>query len=162
MYTLKLDASWRPIEVIDAYRAFNMTYSGRAKAVEVYDHGPTELFQFPSVIVLKSYISKRSFNLSCTRRNVIWRDKYTCQYCLKRFKFSQLTMDHVIPKSKGGKKIWTNITTSCLECNNKKGSQTPDECGMHPATKPVKPVVKLLDFHREIKNIPLQWEPFLN
>jgi len=148
--------------VIDAYKGFNMAYSGRAKAVEVYDHGPTSTHQFPSVIVLKSYISKRNFSLPCTRRNVIWRDKYTCQYCLKRLRFSSLTMDHVVPKSRGGKKIWTNITTSCIDCNNRKGSKTPEECGMYPKTKPNMPVVRLLDIHREIKNIPIQWEPFLN
>ena len=72
MYTLKLDAAWRPIEVIDAYRGFNMAYSGRASVVEHHDDGPSPKHQFPSVIVLKTHISRRKFNLSCTRKNVFY------------------------------------------------------------------------------------------
>tara|TARA_R110000824_G_scaffold177897_2_gene357410 strand:- start:1046 stop:1543 length:498 start_codon:yes stop_codon:yes gene_type:complete len=160
LYTLKLDASWRPIEVVDAYRGFNMAYSGRASVVEHHDEGPNHLYQFPSVIVLKSYISKRKFHLSCIRKNVFWRDGYTCQYCGSKFKNSELSLDHVKPKSRGGKKIWSNIVTACHRCNNKKSNKTLDEANMKPINKPACPSVSLLEFYREI-SVPLKWAPFL-
>ena len=81
LYSLKLDASWRPIEIIDSFKAFGMCRSGRANVVEDYNvkaHGST---MFPAVIVLKSYVRKHEFVLKCNRGNVYNRDKYTCQYC---------------------------------------------------------------------------------
>jgi len=160
LYTLKLDATWRPIEVIDAYRGFNMAYSGRASVVEHHDDGPSPKHQFPSVIVLKKHISKRKFYLSCTRKNVFWRDGYICQYCGGKFKNSELSLDHVMPKSRGGKKIWSNIVTSCHRCNNKKRDRTPEEANMIPINAPACPSVSLMDFYREI-SVPLKWVPFL-
>ena len=113
-YTLKLDASWRPIEIIDGFKGFNMCFTGRANVVLKYDDG-----FFPAVIVLKSYVRKKFMSYACNRKNVVWRDKNICQYCGGRFPFSELTMDHVTPKSRGGDKSWTNIVACCKRCNNK-------------------------------------------
>ena len=108
-YSLKLDAAWQPLEIITAYKAFNMCYSGRAKIVSSY---PQSNLLIPSVIVLHHYIRRFPFRLSCNRKNVFWRDNYQCQYCCRTFKFNELTMDHVVPKSRGGEKSWENIVTS--------------------------------------------------
>jgi len=124
-YTLKLDAAWRPIEIIDGFKGFNMCYTGRANVVLNYSDD-----FFPAVIVLKNYIRKDFMTYSCNRKNVIWRDKNTCQYCAKRFSYNELTMDHIIPKSRGGDKSWTNIVASCRKCNSAKGNKTPQEARM--------------------------------
>mgnify|MGYP003114277355 CR=1 FL=1 len=156
-YSLKLDAAWQPLEIITTYKAFNMCYSGRAKIVSHY--GEHNSHKIPSVIVLESYIRKFPFTLTCNRKNVFWRDKYICQYCGNKFAFKDLTMDHVMPKSKGGLKSWRNIVTSCRWCNSKKRNRTPKEANMPLITRPNPPRVTLLDLHRNIL-IPDQWKIF--
>ena len=148
-YSLKLDAAWQPLEIISTYRAFNMCYSGRAKIVS---SSIIDGHEIPSVIVLHNYIRKFPFKLSCNRRNVFWRDNNQCQYCAKVFKFDDLTMDHVNPKSKGGDKSWENIVTSCKSCNSKKRDRTPKEAQMPLIRRPHSPRVNLLDLNR---NIPI-------
>jgi 5-methylcytosine-specific restriction endonuclease McrA len=160
LYTLKLDASWRPIEIVDAYKGFNLAYSGRAKVVEHHSHHITETAQFPSVIVLKSYISNRKLHLSCNRRNVAYRYKYECQYCGLKFKFSELTMDHVVPRSKGGDSSWKNIVIACKKCNSRKGNRTPEEAKMPLINEPSAPKVTIRDFYRSIR-FPISWFNFL-
>ena len=159
-YTLKLDASYRPIEVISAYKAFCMVYSGRARLLEGYDTGPIKQAAYPSVIVLKSYISKRRFSMVCNRKNVIWRDKNTCQYCGGVFLFRDLTIDHVVPKSKGGIITWTNVVASCKRCNGRKGHKTIEEFGKKPLTNPKIPVITIRDYYRSIK-FPKQWDKYI-
>ena len=156
-YTLKLDASWQPLEIINTYKAFNMCYSGRAKVVSSY--GYYDSHEIPAVIVLHNYVRKFPFTLTCNRKNVFWRDNYTCQYCGNRFAFKDLTMDHVNPKSKGGDKDWGNIVTSCSRCNCVKRNRTPKEAGMPLISRPNSPRVDLLDLHRNII-VPEQWKIF--
>jgi 5-methylcytosine-specific restriction endonuclease McrA len=161
LYSLKLDAAWRPIEVIDCFKAFSMCRSGRANVVEDYNvkaHGST---MFPAVIVLKSYVRKHEFLLSCTRRNVYNRDNYTCQYCsMKAISKFDLTLDHVLPKSRGGPKTWENIVSSCHKCNTKKGARTPKEAGMKLLKEPKRPRATFIDFYT-IKHVPKQWSPYI-
>lgn len=160
LMTLKLDAAWKAIEVIPAEKAFSMVYSGRAQAVEEYSHGPCARFLFPSVIVLKNYIRKKYISLSPTRKNIYWRDKYTCQYCAKKFTYKNLTLDHVIPKSRGGGKGWLNIVSACNCCNQKKGNKTPTEAGMELINIPYTPKMSILDMHHKL-DIPEEWYNFV-
>ena len=155
-YSLKLDAAWQPLEIISTYKAFNMCYSGRANIVSSFKF---DGYMIPSVVVLHSYIRKFPFRLSCNRKNVFWRDNFQCQYCGKTFKFDELTMDHVVPKSKGGAKTWENIVTSCYEFNSKKRNTTPKEAQMPLIKRPHSPRVNLLDLNR---NIPIHkdWRIF--
>ena len=157
-HTLKLDASWRPIEVIDSFKAFNMCYSGRAEVVREYED--EDLYPFPAVIVLKKYISTRRINLHCNRKNVAWRDNNTCQYCAKRFKFKDLTMDHIIPKSRGGKKTWMNIVMACKKCNSVKNNRTPKEASMPLTKQPHIPEGNIFSYFRGL-TVPPEWEDFI-
>ena len=154
-YTLKLDAAWRPIEIIDSFKGFNMCYGGRANVVLNYPDG-----FFPAVIVLKSYIRKDFMSYSCNRKNVVWRDRYTCQYCAKKFSFVELTMDHIIPKSRGGDKSWSNIVASCKKCNSNKGNRTPEEAKMPLIKKPTVPRWSIHVLLRD-KKIPQEWKDFI-
>ena len=158
--TLKLDASWRPIEIIPAEKGFSMVYSGRAQSVENYSHGPCARFLFPSVIVLKKYIQKKTITMSPTRKNIYWRDKYVCQYCADKFKYKDLSLDHVIPKSRGGGRGWLNLVTCCHGCNQKKGNKTPLEASMKLIKEPSVPNATIIDFYHHIE-VPKKWLNFI-
>jgi hypothetical protein len=154
-YTLKLDAAWKPIDIVDGFKGFNMCFTGRANMVLNYSDG-----FFPAVIVLRDYIRKDFTSYSCNRKNVIWRDKYVCQYCGNKFQYHELTMDHIIPKSRGGDKSWTNIVASCKGCNSKKGNKTPKEARMPLIKKPTIPRWSIHVLLRD-KEIPNEWKDFI-
>ena len=159
-YTLKLDAAWQPLEIIDSLKGFSMVYSGRARIVENYSQQFNALFYYPSVIVLNTYIRKTPVFLTPTRMNIYWRDSYKCQYCHNKFHQSKLTLDHVIPKSRGGLKSWENLVTCCERCNQKKGNKTPSEASMKLFRVPTKPTFSVLRTKPHLK-IPLSWKKFI-
>ena len=144
---LKLDSAYRPIEIIDAIEALVMCIIGKAIPVETYEkkiNSPTKAFDLPAVIVLKSVVKFRFTTVACNRQNIVWRDNNQCQYCANYFPLDKLTMDHVIPKSRGGKNTWENLVAACKKCNQKKGSRTPKESGMIPLKKPIRPKANIL------------------
>jgi|TARA_R110002096_G_scaffold143116_2_gene298740 5-methylcytosine-specific restriction endonuclease McrA len=156
MKTLKLDATYRPVAVVDCIEALVLCIVGKATAVEEYEqriYSPSVSFKIPSVIVLKNIVKYFSNGFTPNRPNVIWRDNNTCQYCNKKFLSSDLTLDHVMPKSRGGENIWTNLVASCKKCNQKKGNKTPEEADMKLIKKPVKPSNSILRHTSEIDPI---------
>ena len=92
--------------------------------------------------------------------NIYWRDDYRCQYCHEKFPQAKLTLDHVIPKSRGGGKSWENIVACCGRCNQKKGSKTPSEASMRLFKVPIKPNFSVLRTRPHLK-IPLSWKKFI-
>ncbi len=158
--TLTLDAAWQPISIIPAYKGFSMVYSERAQAVETYSIMPCALFYYPSVIVCKKYIRRKPIPLSPTRANIYWRDDLTCQYCGKKDYYRKMTLDHVIPKSRGGPKTWLNLVTSCASCNQRKGDKTPPEASMELLREPHVPSFDVTRAFR-IDNVPESWNKFL-
>jgi len=167
LFTLKLDAAWQPIEIIDAYKGFSLVFSGRARVVESYSHQACALFSFPSVIVLNDYVRRKGIKVPPSRNTVFFRDTYNCQYCGGKFLKQQLTLDHVIPKSRGGDKSWENLVACCVPCNQKKGNKTPSEASMSLSSHPKEPswmlwssVEWMLRKHGT-KKIPDSWEKFL-
>lgn len=142
MKTLKLDLTYRPVGVIDCLEALVLCIVGKATAVEEYDeevNSPSLSFKIPSVIVLKNVVKFMNQGLRPTRSNIIWRDHNKCQYCTCDFTTSELTLDHVIPRSRGGKNTWTNLVACCKKCNQAKRDRTPEEAGMELLRKPLKP-----------------------
>jgi 5-methylcytosine-specific restriction endonuclease McrA len=107
---------------------------------------PTQEIRLPSVLVLKEFVHTAR-PPAFTRFNVFLRDQWTCQYCGDQFRTHELTFDHVIPRSRGGKTSWGNIVTACQECNLQKGSQLPHDCGMFPLNEPHQPSVFTLQDH---------------
>jgi 5-methylcytosine-specific restriction endonuclease McrA len=163
MMALKLDASYRPIEVIDALEALVMCIIGKATPVETYDkkiNSTSKAFELPAVIVLKTVVKFRFTTVACNRTNIIWRDGNQCQYCANFFPDDKLTMDHVIPKSRGGDNTWENLVAACMKCNQKKGSRTTHESGMHPLRKPVRPKANVLRTVRK-GQISELWKDYL-
>ena len=105
----------------------------------------------PKVIRLLDY-SKNSFKLRLTRKNILLRDDYTCQFCTNKFKTEELTLDHIIPKSKGGKNTWTNLVCACVDCNRKKSDKSLKDSGMKLLKNPTKPSQYLI-FKKHLKYI---------
>lgn len=93
----------------------------------------------PDIIVLANYSKLPRKEVTFSRRNVFLRDDFTCQYCRKRFIESELNLDHVIPRQKGGATTWENIVTSCIKCNTRKANKMPAEANMHPLQRPAAP-----------------------
>ena len=140
--TLLLDSSFYPLQMIDWKRALCLFFTERAEVVE--HHSDVEIrsthdsFKLPKVMRLFTKVGNIN-SVKFNRLNVFYRDSFTCQYCNTKFKPHELTLDHVIPKSKGGKSSWENIVCACAPCNNKKADYLMDECGMKPIKKPKEP-----------------------
>jgi 5-methylcytosine-specific restriction endonuclease McrA len=99
-------------------------------------HTPRMILMIPEVVRLLSYARVPKRDVKFNRKNILARDGYRCQYCGKRFAASDLSIDHVVPKSRGGKSIWTNVAASCGRCNTRKGDRMPEEAGMRLQHKP--------------------------
>lgn len=133
--------SYFPLSVWSWQDTVRAIFLDRVAVVSHYDryiHSPGMEFQLPSVVALKEYIPQNR-RPPFTRFNLFLRDRFACQYCHGPFPAQELTFDHLVPRSRGGKTCWTNIVTACNRCNLRKGNRLPKECGMHPASKPVVP-----------------------
>jgi len=130
---LVLNASYEPINICAARRALVLVLKGLASA-EAHApgqfHSQRQTVPLPSVIRLLEYRRIPHQTRALSRKNILMRDRYTCQYCQKVLNTGDLTLDHVIPRSRGGETTWENLVACCNPCNNKKGNRTPDEAGM--------------------------------
>ena len=117
--------------------------------------------QVPRVIRLLKYDRVPRNSVKFTRRNVFLRDDYTCQYCHKRFTVSNLSLDHVVPRSQSGKSTWDNIVTACLTCNVKKGGRTPEQARMFLKRQPSKPRQNPVLAHQMKSPVYECWRSFL-
>ena len=141
--TLVLNADFAPLQLVPLsliswQDAISLIYQGKARAVDNYEnewvHSPSIAYQVPSVIVLLGY-KKISHKPKYSKFNIKLRDEFTCQYCNKIKSPKSLTIDHVKPKSKGGKTTWTNIVSACKPCNQLK----KDHIHIRPKTNPYVP-----------------------
>jgi len=132
------------MQLISWQRALCLVLSEKAEVVANYDtvvRSVTRSVRLPSVVRLIRYVrvvSRLGF-VRCTRKNVLLRDGYQCQYCGVKCRPGAISIDHVMPRSRGGKTVWHNIVAACHACNRKKGSKTPEEAGMlllRPARRP--------------------------
>lgn len=136
---LVLNASYEPINVCAARRAIVLIIKGVAAVEELtslFVHSAVTAVPLPSVIRLLEYRRIPHQTRPLSRKNILMRDRYTCQYCLTTLPSSELTLDHVIPRSRAGETAWENLVTCCHPCNNRKGNRTPDEAGMRLARLP--------------------------
>ncbi len=152
--------AYEAIGLTSIRRAIVLVIKGKAESVVDRDRkirSESLEISVPSIVRLKYYIRPIYKSTYPTRRNILIRDRYTCQYCGSD---KDLTVDHVIPKVKGGKDTWENMVCACKKCNNKKGNLTPEEAGMKLLSKPRKPsYVELLILSK--KNVPEEWMDYL-
>jgi 5-methylcytosine-specific restriction endonuclease McrA len=159
---LVLNATFEPINVCTVRRAIVLLLKARAEVLEqgaATLHSERSQFARPTVIRLTNYVRvpRDAHRRKITRRAVFARDEWTCQYCGAR---SNLTVDHVIPRSKGGPSSWENIVASCAPCNRRKGDRTPAQANMHPHHIPRQPRAEIF-IHVSSPTIPSAWRAYL-
>ena len=179
---LVLNKSYFPVHIISVRRAFCMLYQGVAKVVndqyETFDFASwselsvmknedyvglvNKVIKVPRVIVLIAYDRVPRRRVRFNRMNIYARDRNTCQYCGLTLSRRELNIDHVVPRSRGGKSVWENVVCSCLECNRRKGGRTPKEAGLNLIKPPHRPnwtphMVPSIDRLRYE-----EWKPFIN
>jgi len=183
---LVLNKRWLPLRTVTVQEAIGLVAKGSAFILEPETYAQHHLVSWndvsrakaalgagavirssyltlvpPEVIILSKYEKQGASNVIFSRRNLFKRDRYTCQYCGVQPGPDSLTMDHLIPRSKGGKSVWDNVVLACVECNKRKADKTPEQAGMKLRKVPKKPSWKTLmqvnpRLHRE------SWETFLS
>ena len=141
--------SYYPLSLWPWQEAVKAVVAERVNVVSVYNqkiHSPSSEMALPSVISLKEYIPT-SRRPAFTRFNVFLRDRFACQYCGDPFPTHDLTFDHVIPRSRGGRTTWDNVVTACSPCNLVKGDHLPHRINMHPLVRPTEPTSFMLQEH---------------
>jgi 5-methylcytosine-specific restriction endonuclease McrA len=159
---LVLNATYEPVNVCTVRRAVVLLLKEKAEVVEHADwelHSPSTALARPVVIRLVTYvrIPRDTHRRKITRRAVFARDNWTCQYCGAR---ANLTVDHVIPRSKGGPSSWDNIVASCAPCNRRKGNSLPRQAGMQLLKQPRTPHPSVF-IHVASPRIPTAWLQYL-
>jgi 5-methylcytosine-specific restriction endonuclease McrA len=161
MQVLILNNDYTPVSVTDIARGFKLVYKGKAEIVEHDESNPIvtdqKVYKRPSVIRLLSYVVLPFKKLKPSRDNVFRRDAHMCVYCDSK---KNLTIDHVLPRSRGGDNTWENLVTCCTKCNGKKGNRTPEEAGMKMRQKPFKPGYTY--FMKNFAKVYDQWTVYLD
>jgi 5-methylcytosine-specific restriction endonuclease McrA len=177
---LVLNRLYQPVHVTSVRRAFSLLYQGIAKAIDdqykLYEFSDwaalsasehdsvatvNKRIRVPRVLVLSAYEHLPKGRVRFSRLNIYARDADTCQYCGRKLARSELNLDHIIPRSQGGKTSWENVVCSCVPCNLKKGGRTPEQANMRLLKKPLRP--RWTPFFRgSAKRITYrEWLPFL-
>ena len=184
---LVLNRLWQAVNVCTARRALTLLFEGRAQVVYEEAGGQFETFDFsrwrsfskehesedlistvsfnigiPRVILLVVFDRFPKKEVKFTRHNIFARDKNTCQYCGKVFDRSDLNLDHVVPRERGGPTNWENIVCSCIPCNTRKANRTPKEAGIQLIRPPVRPKWRPFMQIKLRTNIHESWKHFLD
>jgi 5-methylcytosine-specific restriction endonuclease McrA len=133
---LVVNASYEPIAICTAKRALKMWAKGVARIEETYDHPFYRGMLLPSVVRLNNYRRVPLRKNTVSRRNILLRDRHTCQYCATKLAPAKLTLDHVTPRSRGGLSTWENLVACCYPCNHRKGDRMPEEADMVLLARP--------------------------
>ena len=148
MRCLALNASYEPLTLVPLRRALRLVIDGKAEIVEAEAgeaiRSERLVVPKPAIIRLVRFVHvPRRFRRQVTNTFLFARDDYRCQYCHRiqpEFRHREcLTRDHLVPLSRGGTNLWTNVVTACSTCNTRKGNHLPEECGMHPLHPPAEP-----------------------
>ena len=148
---LVLNASYEPLNITSWRRAIVLLLKGKAERLEHNGRVIYADFPLPTVIRLRHYITVPYKEIPLTRKNILHRDGHSCQYC--GYTGEDLTLDHVIPRSRGGGDTWDNMVTACVRCNVRKGNRTPDEADMPLYIPPRRPYSSLyFEVAKHLKN----------
>jgi len=162
---LILNQTFEPLQVCSARRAVVLLFTGKAERVEDGRRllrSPSVAFVIPLVIRLHRYIVRPARPaIAFTKKNILKRDSYTCQYC-GRNSGERMTIDHVIPKSLGGRTVWENVASACRMCNLRKGNKRLEDAGMRLERVPSKPLSMFyLGFLARTPQRPPAWNKYL-
>lgn len=160
-HVLVLNQDYSALTICSVQRAIILIHLRKADLVEAtpghWIRSPSVQFPWPSIVRLKIYVRMPYRKIMLSRKNILRRDKFRCQYCGSK---DSLTVDHVMPKSRGGKDTWKNLVAACTKCNNRKGNRTPEEANMTLHRKPFRPnhVMFIRDY---VGNVSDTWKPYL-
>ena len=159
---LVLNASYEPLNVTSVRRAHVLVFKGKAEVIEELDEplsSATDTFPWPHVIRLVTYVRvPRTLQRKISRRALFARDGWRCVYCGTTS--GRLTLDHVVPRSRGGESVWENVVTSCAPCNLRKGDRLLEEVAMALRAQP-RPPAPVLFIRLAAPRIPNGWQPYL-
>lgn len=159
---LVLNQNYEPLSVCSVRKAVILLWLGKAEMVATRKTTALRtidsVYPYPSIVRLFVYVRLPYRKVELTRKNILRRDNHRCAYC--NTTKPPLTIDHVLPKSRGGADTWENLITACVRCNNKKGNRTPPEAGMKMAVHPFRPnhVTFITKFAGRIER---EWEQYL-
>ena len=162
---LVLDVGMRPLRVEPWERAICDFFLGKVEVVEYSRdrtiHSANRSWPMPSVVRVLHYFKRERLQVKFSRINIYTRDGLRCQFCGLPGKTEELTFDHVLPRSRGGRTVWENIVTCCMPCNKYKGDHTPAEAGMRLLKVPKKPAyLPLIIVKMDSRNLPSEWVPY--
>ncbi len=182
-HVLILNRNYQPVNVTHWRRAMTMLYIGAVKALDreyrLFDFDDWQALSaayndedavrttnrrivIPRIVVLQAYDRLPRARVRFSRHNIFARDDHTCQYCAGRFARLDLNLDHVLPRSQGGKTNWENVVTSCIACNSRKGGRTPEQAGMKLVRAARKPTWAEIVHPPRFRARYREWLPFLN
>ncbi len=159
---LVLNQNYEPLNICRVRRAIVLVYEDKAEMLEDgsgFIHSASREFPLPSVIRLSYIIKRPRPKRRLTRLEVFNRDRYTCQYCGKEAR--QLTLDHVLPRYRGGEQTWENVVSACIPCNRRKAGRTPKEAGMRLMNCPCPPRDHLPFYIPLPLKTQTQWQKYL-
>jgi 5-methylcytosine-specific restriction endonuclease McrA len=163
--TLLLNSCYGPLATLSWQRAVSLVWVDKVDVVAEYSavvRSPSIELPVPAVIRLRRYLRLPYRGVPFSRRNLLIRDFHRCQYCQLSIGPAELTLDHVLPRSRGGKRTWENLVAACARCNRRKGNRTPKEAGMRLAKRPRIPTPLFPGVGLEApQEPPLEWRPFL-
>ena len=163
MRTLVLDQGYQPHRIVNWQRAVCLLYVGKADVLEEYDEiirSVSLAMKMPAVVRLRRGGCFFNHGVKFSRLNVFRRDDFRCQYCGAQLTAKQLTYDHVVPRSQGGRTSWKNIVTACRPCNAAKADRTPKQAGMPLRTKPRQPTwlpSTVVSSHDQVPSCWVDW-----
>ena len=161
-HVLVLNASYEPLNVTTVRRAHVLVFKGKAEVLEQLDapmQSASDTYPWPHVIRLVTYVRvPRAMQRKISRRALFARDDWRCVYC--GCGTGRLTLDHVVPRSRGGDSVWENVVTSCAPCNHRKGNRLPEEVHM-VLRSPPRPPAPVLFIQLSAPRIPNRWQPYL-
>ena len=163
--TLLLNQGYEPIKVISWQRAITLLTLDKVEVVHEYDaeiRAQSMIVRVPSIVRLRKAFRRFAKPVKFSRVNIYARDGYRCQYCGKPCTIDELTYDHVVPRSKGGRTTWENIVSACYLCNRRKANRTPAEAGMkllrHPRRPDSAPAIRITV---GLRDAPESWRDYL-
>jgi 5-methylcytosine-specific restriction endonuclease McrA len=161
MRTLVLDQGYLPVNVVSWRRAMSYIARDRAAVLEEYEALVHDGVQMPAVVRLSRPVARHTQRVKFSRANVLARDRWRCQYCGQRFRGDELTYEHVVPRSQGGRTTWENIVMACVACNRRKGNRTPAQAEMKLLRPPTRPAwVPRYNPRLQARDVPVEWRDY--
>jgi 5-methylcytosine-specific restriction endonuclease McrA len=161
MRTLVLDQGYQPHRIVSWQKGMALWFRGKVDVLEEYDdevRTVSTAFRLPAVVRLRVPVPYRVQRIRFSRVNVLRRDGFTCQYCGHRGGSKDLTLDHVVPKARGGQTAWSNVVTACRPCNQRKGDRVLSRSGLSLNRAPTTPTwLPAGPEHDELVGVPAVW-----